>query len=73
MFFADWLRVIAVHLVIYVHCMLNAADTVGLDDLDAREKKDAICKCLSQVGMPMFFYISGISCTFYDSEKKGFL
>ena len=47
MFFADCLRVIAVHLVIYVHCMLNAADTVGLDDNDAREKKDGICKCLS--------------------------
>lgn len=30
MYYADWLRVTAVHLVIFVHSMMNAADTVNL-------------------------------------------
>ncbi len=64
MYYADWIRVTAVHIVIFVHCLLNAADTTGLNDLDAIQKKEGICKCMSQVGMPLFFYISGISSTF---------
>jgi peptidoglycan/LPS O-acetylase OafA/YrhL len=69
MYYADWIRVIAVYCVIFVHCLLNAADTVGLDDRDAQEKKDGICKILAQVGMPLFFYISGLSLTFVNPSK----
>ena len=47
MYYADWLRVIAVHSVIFVHCLNNAADTVELKDRDAMEKKEGICKILS--------------------------
>ena len=47
MYFADWIRVTAVHIVIFVHCLLNAADTTNLQDRDAIEKKEGICKCMS--------------------------
>ena len=47
MYYADWIRVIAVHSVIFVHCLLNAADTVDLKDRDAIEKKEGICKVMA--------------------------
>jgi hypothetical protein len=73
MYYADWLRVIAVHSVIFVHCLLNAADTTEMYDRDGTEKKEGFCKIMTQVGMPMFFYISGMSSTFYNAEKNNFL
>mmetsp|Transcript_8457 Transcript_8457/g.14197 ORF Transcript_8457/g.14197 Transcript_8457/m.14197 type:complete len:240 (+) Transcript_8457:284-1003(+) len=60
-------------MVIFMHCMLNAADVVELSDRDAMEKKDGISKCMSQLGMPLFFYISGIGASFFDTRKKGYL
>ena len=47
MYYADWMRTTAVYLVIFIHCLNNAADTVQLDDRDAQEKKDGICKCMA--------------------------
>ena len=73
MYYADWIRVIAVHSVVFVHCLLNAADTVDLKDRDAMEKKEGICKVLSQLGMPLFFYISGMSLTFINPDKENYM
>ena len=28
---------------------------------------------MSQVGMPLFFYVSGMSSTFFDAKKHGYL
>ena len=72
MYYADWIRVIAVHFVIFVHSLMNAADTTELSNHDAHEKKEGIFKCMVQIGMPMFFYISGMSATFFNAEKHGF-
>lgn len=72
MFYADWIRAIAVHSVIFIHCLLNAADTVNLQDRDAIEKKEGICKIMAQLGMPMFFYISGMSLTFTNTAKTNY-
>ena len=47
MYYADWIRVISVHSVIFVHCLLNAADTTDLKDRDAIEKKEGICKVMA--------------------------
>ncbi len=47
MYYADWIRVFAVHSVIFVHCLMNAADTVNLQDKDSIEKKEGIFKCMS--------------------------
>ena len=73
MIYADWIRVFAVHSVIYVHCIMNASDTVGLSERDALEKKEGIYKEMAQLGMPLFFYISGLSTTFFKADRDGFL
>jgi len=54
---------------------VNAADASGFDpELDpvTQQKKDGIIKCLVQIGIPMFFYISGMGATFFNTEGKGF-
>ena len=47
MYYADWIRVISVHSVIFVHCLLNAGDTTEMYERDAMEKKDGICKTMA--------------------------
>lgn len=37
-----------------------------------QQKKDGIVKSLVQIGIPMFFYISGMAATFYNTEGRGF-
>jgi len=62
-------------LVIFVHCLVNSADASGFDpdaDPGTQQKKDGIIKCLVQIGIPMFFYISGMGATFFNTEGKGF-
>ena len=54
---------------------MNAADASGFDpevDPATQQKKDGIIKCLVQIGIPMFFYISGMASTFFNTEGKGF-
>jgi uncharacterized membrane protein len=54
---------------------VNAADASGFDpevDPATQQKKDGIIKCLVQIGIPMFFYISGMASTFFNTEGKGF-
>lgn len=72
MYYADWMRATAVYLVIFIHCLNSAADATNLQDRDAREKKDGICKSMAQVGIPLFFYISGMSSTFFDTAKNSY-
>lgn len=35
-----------------------------------KQKEDGIIKSLVQIGIPMFFYISGIGASFFDTEKN---
>jgi len=37
-----------------------------------QQKKDGLIKSLVQIGIPMFFYISGMASTFFNTEGKGF-
>jgi len=65
----------AIVLVILVHALCNSFDASGLDPDDVptiQQKKDGIIKCLVQIGIPMFFYISGIGATFFKTEDKNF-
>lgn len=74
-YYADWTRAIAIQLVIFIHCLCNSADASGFDPDAApatQQKKDGIVKSLVQIGIPMFFYISGMASTFYNTEGKGF-
>jgi hypothetical protein len=47
--YADWVRALAIQLVIFIHCLVNAADASGFDpELDpaTQQKKDGIVKTL---------------------------
>jgi len=75
MYYADWARALAIQLVIFIHCLVNSADAVGFDpdeEFEFQQKKDGIIKSLVQIGIPMFFYISGLGASFFNTEKKGF-
>jgi len=59
-------------LVIFIHCLVNAADAADVNyekNMTVKQKEDGIIKSLVQIGIPMFFYISGIASTFFDTEK----
>lgn len=74
-YYADWVRAIAIQLVIFVHCLVNSADAAGFDpeeNVSMQQKKDGIVKSLVQIGIPMFFYVAGLASSFYNSEGKGF-
>jgi peptidoglycan/LPS O-acetylase OafA/YrhL len=74
-YYVDWIRSMAIVLVILVHALCNSFDASGLDPDDVpalQQKKDGIIKCLVQIGIPMFFYISGIGATFFNTEEKNF-
>ena len=65
----------AITLVIFVHCLVNSFDASGLNPDDVptiQQKKDGIIKSLVQIGIPMFFYISGMGATFLDTEKNNY-
>jgi len=54
---------------------VNSADASGFDpelNPGTQQKKDGIIKSLVQIGIPMFFYISGAAATFFNTEGKGF-
>ena len=74
-YYADWIRAMAIFLVIFVHCLVNSFDASDLDAEDVptiQQKKDGIIKSLVQIGIPMFFYVSGIGATFFRTEEKHF-
>lgn len=74
-YYADWVRALAIFLVIFIHCLVNAADASDFkpdDHPSYQQKKDGIVKSLVQIGIPMFFYISGIGSAFFNTESKGF-
>lgn len=48
-YYADWIRAMAIFLVIFVHCLVNSFDASGLDPEDVptiQQKKDGIIKAL---------------------------
>ena len=73
-YYTDWIRATSISLVIFVHTLGLSFDSTGYNVKPgweiAREKRDGVIKCLVQIGIPMFFYISGIGTTFYKTEKN---
>jgi hypothetical protein len=47
MYYADWMRVISVHSVIFLHSWLNAGDTTEMNERDEMEKKDGFVKAMT--------------------------
>jgi peptidoglycan/LPS O-acetylase OafA/YrhL len=75
--YIDWIRVLAIVLVVYIHCINVAGNFLDLrgwgeNKHQLKEKRDGIIRSLVQIGIPIFFYISGISTVFYNADKKGF-
>ena len=79
----DWLRTSAVHMVAYIHSISIAEELRGYnypnfktDDPEAyiisAERIDGARRVILQMGIPLFFYISGFSITFFNTEKKTF-
>jgi surface polysaccharide O-acyltransferase-like enzyme len=65
----------AIFLVIFVHCLVNSADAADVNhekDPTVKQKEDGIIKSLVQIGIPMFFYISGIGATFFNTEESNY-
>ena len=49
---------------------------IGIGDPEGKaailQKKDGFLRCLLQIGIPSFFYLSGNAMTFYKTQEKGF-
>jgi len=73
----DWYRTICIHLVVIVHSLVNTLDAtggeakIGLGDPETKasiiQKKDGFIRCLVQIGIPSFFYLSGNAMTFFNT------
>jgi len=75
LYYLDWVRAFAVHLVCLVHTMESCFEALEIkkyDHPDMTGYKNGIVKCLVQVGIPIFFYISGTASIFYKCEERGF-
>ena len=66
----DWLRSIGIHVVIVVQ-VINFTDLAFGEenvsrDTSFEQQRLAIQRIFMQFGIPVFFYISGISATYFD-------
>lgn len=73
----DWIKALAIYLVLFVHCIGVASDchkheSSPLNDR-LNEKKDGVLRALIQIGIPCFFYISGSSVALFKTERKSFM
>ena len=72
--YIDWLRTFAVHYVVFLHCIFTS-DLLTLESQNNdvfKEKKDAYFRFLVQIGIPVFFFIAGMSSSHYKTEKNGY-
>lgn len=71
----DWLRSCDVHCVVLLHCMYTTDVVTGqsLHDQVWKERMDFFFRYLVQIGIPVFFLVSGMGSVYYDTEKKGFM
>lgn len=72
-YFGDWIRATAISLVIFVHTLGVSYDSSKYNIKPGwehgHEKMQGIWKDLVQIGIPMFFYISGYAASFFKTEK----
>ena len=67
----DWTRAIGIHLVTIVHCINDTNVAFDYSNQDTRFEKwrEAFYRIQIQFGMPIFFYISGMSAVFFNFER----
>jgi len=72
-YYMDWIRATAISLVIFVHTLGVSYDSSGYNRLPGwslgEERMRGIWRDLVQIGIPMFFYISGCAASFYKTER----
>jgi len=74
-FWVDWVRAIGIHSVTIVHC-INYTDIALVGDQKEdnnntvfEQQRQACYRFFVQFGMPLFFYISGMSAGFFNFDK----
>jgi len=66
----DWLKWYVVVMVVFVHSLNSSFDRASNKASESTiYRKEAIIRCLVQIGMPLMFYISGVSSTFIPEEE----
>lgn len=75
LYYIDWMRAVAIELVVLVHCISQLYYEGNITKETDRvnwEKKNGALRALLQLGIPLFFYISGVAAKFYNVDKGSF-
>jgi peptidoglycan/LPS O-acetylase OafA/YrhL len=74
LYFADWIRSMAVHLVVLIHTIISVDQAVQMaaKSEEVRQKKESYIRTQIQIGIPTFFFISGIAASFFNPAKVNF-
>ena len=69
--FINWMRSVAIYLVIFVHVLVGIYRTVDFHE-DTEYQYNLIIRIFLQFGMPIFFYFSGraAACGFNPNKKE---
>eukprot|EP00164_Ancoracysta_twista_P004120 GFYU01005534.1.p1 GENE.GFYU01005534.1~~GFYU01005534.1.p1 ORF type:complete len:549 (-),score=140.37 GFYU01005534.1:1346-2992(-) len=70
--FTDWMRSVAIYLVVAVHIIVNMKRVLHLSTWE-EDKMDATIRVLVQFGMPLFFYLSGRASSFSKDSPHVFV
>lgn len=70
-YYVDWCRAIGIHVTVVEHLTdsLDKATDMAKNSANYAQWKLSFLKFLMQIGVPIFFYLSGVSVTFFDTEK----
>ena len=73
-YYIDWLRSTDVHTVVILHCIYSCDKITGYSEKNVlwKEKMDSLFRYLVQIGIPVFFLLSGMAGVNFPTEKKGF-
>lgn len=73
-YYVDWLRSTDVHVVVLLHCIYSTDRVTGhsLENQLWKEKMESLFRYLLQIGIPLFFLLSGMAGIHYPTETKGF-
>ena len=70
LYYMDWLRCLAIFGAMFVHSLSDAYAACELTrekNPEFTEMKDGLIRQFAQMGLPLMFYISGVSASFYDT------
>ena len=73
-YYIDWLRSSDVHVVVILHCIYTTDKVTGFSTVNHawKEKMNSLFRFLVQIGIPLFFLLSGMGSVYFKSEVHGF-